>query len=181
MPEITHLRREQLIPYEGNPRDNDGAVDAVADSIARFGFNCPIVVDRNNVVVAGHTRLRAAERLGIEVIPTIVADLDEQKAAEYRIADNKTQEFSEWLVNDLIAELRETKDMDGYFKNFNVSALLSETAGAVAHTAVTEGAIEGRKQELESFFLEKSESDEEKYVQVVCPGCGSEFFIDGRK
>lgn len=100
------MRTGELAPYHGNPRKNDAAVEAVANSIREFGFKQPIVVDSENVVIVGHTRLEAAKRLGLETVPVIVADdLDEEKARAYRLADNRTNELSEWDWGLLEAEL----------------------------------------------------------------------------
>jgi ParB-like chromosome segregation protein Spo0J len=82
-------------PYEKNPRDNDEAVNAVAESIRRFGFRQPIVVDADGVIVCGHTRWKAVQRLGFAVVPVHVAsDLTPEQIRAYRIADNKTAELA---------------------------------------------------------------------------------------
>lgn len=95
-----------LIPYENNPRINDNAVDAVANSIKEFGFKVPIVVDKNNVIVAGHTRLKAAQKLGLEEVPVIVADdLTEEQIKAFRLADNKVSELADWDFSKLEEEL----------------------------------------------------------------------------
>lgn len=87
----------ELTPYEKNPRKNEEAVKFVANSIAEFGFKIPIVIDKNNVVVCGHTRLKAAKKLGIEEIPCVVADdLTDEQVKAFRLADNKTAEKAEW-------------------------------------------------------------------------------------
>lgn len=97
-----------LKPYPNNPRKNDAAVDAVAKSIAQFGFRQPIVVDRDLVVIVGHTRLEAAKRLGIDEVPVHVAhDMSDDDAKAYRILDNKTSEYAEWDVDLLGTELGE--------------------------------------------------------------------------
>src|SRR5262245_17951308 len=84
-------------PYAGNPRLNDGAVAAVAASIREFGFRQPIVVDRHGVIVVGHTRYRAAQQLGLARVPVHVAkDLSPAQLKAYRIADNKTNDLSDW-------------------------------------------------------------------------------------
>lgn len=94
-------------PYDKNPRINDGSVDAVARSISQYGFRQPIVVDRDGVVIVGHTRLKAAIQLGMDEVPVHVAsDLSETKARALRIADNKTHELAEWDVNLLSDEVR---------------------------------------------------------------------------
>lgn len=84
----------EIRPYENNPRDNDAAVDAVAESIRRFGFRQPIVVDAEGVIVVGHTRWKAAQKLGLQTVPVHVAtDLTPEQIRAYRIADNKTDEL----------------------------------------------------------------------------------------
>jgi DNA modification methylase len=84
-------------PYANNPRQNDDAVEAVAESIRRFGFRQPIVVDTDGVIVAGHTRFRAAQRLGLATVPVHVAtDLTPDEVRAYRLADNKTAELASW-------------------------------------------------------------------------------------
>ena len=94
-----------LIPYENNPRKNDKAVDKVANSIREFGFKNPIIIDENNVIICGHTRLKAAKKLGIEMVPCIVArDLTDEQIKAYRLADNKVGELAEWDRELLSAE-----------------------------------------------------------------------------
>lgn len=80
-------------PYEDNPRNNDDAVDKVAESIQKFGFKVPIVIDSEGVIVAGHTRYKAAQKLGLEKIPCIVADdLTDAQVRAFRLVDNKVAE-----------------------------------------------------------------------------------------
>lgn len=110
---VKDVRVEDLTPYENNPRWNDAAVDAVAASISDFGFKVPIVIDKNNVVAAGHTRLKAAEKLGLETVPCIIADdLSEEQIKAFRLADNKTGELAEWNFEALDLELLEIEDID---------------------------------------------------------------------
>ena len=103
---IVYKKVDDLVPYENNPRNNDEAVDYVANSIKEFGFKVPVVVDKDNVVVAGHTRLKACERLGIDEVPCIVADdLTEDQIKAFRIADNKVSEYATWDEEKLSQEL----------------------------------------------------------------------------
>lgn len=95
--EITMCKIEELTPYENNPRNNDMAVDAVAESIKQFGFKNPVIIDKDGVIVAGHTRYKAAKKLGITDIPCISAnDLSDEQIKAFRLADNKTAELAEW-------------------------------------------------------------------------------------
>lgn len=107
-----------LIPYVNNPRNNAAAVDAVASSIAEFGFNVPIVLDKNNIIVTGHTRLLAAKKLGLESVPCIIADhLTEAQIKAFRLADNRVAELATWDTELLDQELAELAEID-----FNMSA-----------------------------------------------------------
>ncbi len=104
---------ESIKPYEQNPRDNDRAVEAVAHSIKSYGFRQPIVVDKDGVIVVGHTRWKAARALGLEKVPVHIAeDLTPEQARAYRIADNKLAEISEWNADLLRVELEALKDMN---------------------------------------------------------------------
>lgn len=109
---IEDLRVDDLIPYENNPRNNEGAVDKVALSISSFGFKVPIIVDRENVIVAGHTRHKAAKKLGLTTVPVIRADdLTDDQIRAFRLADNKVSEFASWDMEKLEQEL-EALDID---------------------------------------------------------------------
>jgi ParB-like chromosome segregation protein Spo0J len=111
--EVKLINIDKIKPYDKNPRINDNAVDKVAESIKQFGFKQPIVVDSNSVVIVGHTRLRAAQKLKIKEVPVLVADdLSDEKAKAYRLADNKTNEFSEWDIELLQGELMELNDFE---------------------------------------------------------------------
>lgn len=104
---------DEIWPYENNPRVNDGAVGAVAESIREFGFQQPIVVDRDGVIIAGHTRYKAAQRLGLTEVPVVVADnLTDEQVRAYRLADNKTGELAEWDFSALEEELAGIGELD---------------------------------------------------------------------
>ena len=98
----------EIKPYEKNPRKNDRAVDGVAESIKQFGFKQPLVIDKKNVIVAGHTRYKAAKKLGLEKVPVVRADdLTAKQVKAYRILDNKLSEQSYWDFDLLGAELED--------------------------------------------------------------------------
>nr|DAR14745.1 MAG TPA: adenine specific DNA methyltransferase [Caudoviricetes sp.] len=104
---------DEIWPYENNPRVNDGAVGAVAESIREFGFQQPIVVDRDGVIIAGHTRYKAAQKLGLTEVPVVVAgNLTDEQVRAYRLADNKTGELAEWDFSALEEELAGIGELD---------------------------------------------------------------------
>ena len=110
--QIEEVNTSELIPYSNNPRNNDGAVEAVAASIKEFGFKVPIIIDKDNVIVAGHTRLKAAQKIGLEKVPCIKADdLTPEQLKAFRLADNKVSELATWDFDKLEEEL-EALDMD---------------------------------------------------------------------
>lgn len=111
--EIVMRKIGELKPYENNPRHNDMAVDAVAASIQQFGFKNPVIIDKDGVIVAGHTRYKAAKKLGITDIPCISADdLSDEQIKAFRLADNKTAELAEWDEDLLGKEMQEIINID---------------------------------------------------------------------
>lgn len=111
--QIIEVDVEKLIPYVNNPRNNDEAVQYVAASIKEFGFKVPVIIDKDNVIVTGHTRLRAAKKLGFEKVPCILADdLTEQQIKAFRLADNKVSELAEWDIDKLNIELEGISDLE---------------------------------------------------------------------
>lgn len=104
--EVKMIKIDDLKPYENNPRFNDDAVEYVANSIKKFGFKVPMVIDKNNVIVAGHTRYKASMELGLKEVPCIVADdLSEKQIKAFRLADNKVSEKASWNYDLLDLEL----------------------------------------------------------------------------
>lgn len=111
--EIINKKTNEIKPYENNPRKNDEAIKYVAESIKQFGFKVPIVIDKNGVIVAGHTRYKASKKLGLEEVPCIVADdLNEEQIKAFRLADNKVAEKSEWNFDLLDEELGDILNLD---------------------------------------------------------------------
>ena len=104
--QLVYLPIGDIKPYENNPRHNESAIEAVAKSIQEFGFKNPIILDKHNVIIAGHTRLKAAEKLGLKEVPCIIADdLTDKQAKAFRLADNKVGELAEWDFVKLSAEI----------------------------------------------------------------------------
>lgn len=118
--EVINIKLEDLKPYEKNPRNNKEAVDYVANSIKEFGFKVPIVIDKNNVIVCGHTRYLACKKLGIKEIPCVIAgDLTEEQIKAFRLADNKVSEISSWDYDLLNDELNDLLNFDMSLYGFN--------------------------------------------------------------
>lgn len=115
---IQSVNINNLKPYENNPRNNKDAIDYVMNSIKEFGFKVPLVIDKQNVIVCGHTRYLAAKKLHMKELPCIVADdLTDEQIKAFRLADNKVSEFSEWdmeLLNDELLNLDLDMDMFGF-------------------------------------------------------------------
>lgn len=114
--EIESIRIEDIKPYENNPRLNDSAVEGVKESIKQFGFKIPMVIDKDNVIVCGHTRYKASKQLGLKYIPCIRADdLTDEQIKAFRIADNKVSEVAEWDIDKLSIELEDISlDMSSF-------------------------------------------------------------------
>ena len=152
---IVNKKIEELIPYVNNPRFNDDAVEYVANSIKEFGFKVPIVIDKNNEIVAGHTRYKASIELGLEEVPCIIADdLNEEQIKAFRLADNKVSEQAGWNLELLDDEL---EDLDIDMNKF--------------------GFLEMENVNLDDFFEEnnKEEEKEIKEEKIICPYCNKEF------
>ena len=163
---IQKLKTDEIKPYEKNPRKNDEAVDVVAKSLEEFGFQQPLVLDADNVIVVGHTRFRAAKKLGLETVPCVVADnLTADQVKAYRIKDNKSSELSKWDY-DLLTE--EMSDLLG--SNYDLSLLGFDNSEIEAFLNPEELAYdfqaEGVKEILEADF---------NIFDQACPRCGFEF------
>ena len=162
---------DHVKPYWRNPRRSERAVAAVVESIRRYGFNTPLVVDRDYVVIAGHTRLRAARQLGLTEVPVTVVDLPPEKAKEYRIADNATASIARWDFDALAKELltiQDLSEMGVFFRDGELAGLLSrEDADAALLAASANKTIQ-------------TTEEEPRDVELSCPHCASDFKIDPR-
>lgn len=121
-----NINISEIKEYTNNPRINNNAIDKVAESIKQFGFMQPIVVDNNNVIIVGHTRYKAAKKLGLKEVPCIIANnLSEKKINAYRIADNKTNELSEWDISKLAYELENIENEFTGFDDSEIQAIIA--------------------------------------------------------
>lgn len=158
--QIVEKRLTELYPYENNPRKNDKAIPYVAESIKRYGFKVPIVIDKDGVIVAGHTRYLASIELGLDTVPCVIADdLDDDEIKEYRLVDNKVSEYAMWDFGALEEELAGI-DFGGFDFGFP-NILMGE-------------------EELSELFIdapEKEKSEGTEHV-VTCPHCGEMIEVD---
>lgn len=154
--EIVNIAVDKLVPYENNPRNNTEAIQYVANSIKEFGFKVPLVIDSDNVVICGHTRLLAAKQLGLKDVPCVVADdLTDEQIKAFRLADNKVGEIATWDLNKLQLEL---DFLDCNMEEFGFISAMEEPD-------ITD-------------FLEDHESKTKEPKTVVCPDCGHAFTVE---
>jgi ParB-like chromosome segregation protein Spo0J len=176
---IQKLRLADITPYWRNPRDNAGAVEAVKASIEAFGMNQPLVLDTKRVIIAGHTRYKALLEMGALEADCIIAPLSDQKAKEYRIADNKTNELADWDMDKLIPELRELEDlseMQVYFGDEDLTELLEETGG-VNTRAVTQDTVDAAQASAATKFDSIETSATASMVEILCTHCGMPSYV----
>lgn len=153
--EIKMVRLSEIVPYENNPRKNDDAVEPVKQSIKQFGFKVPMILDRDNVIVTGHTRYRAAQELGMEEVPVIYADdLTDEQIKKFRLVDNKTAEFSGWDFGKLDEELA---GLD--FGDFDF------------------GFSGQQDMDIDGLFTDAPEKEPKEPKQIQCPHCGEWFTV----
>lgn len=113
MAEVKTVGINEVIPYEKNPRRNEKAVEAVANSIKEFGWKNPIIVDRGMVIISGHTRRLAALKLGLKTVPVVIADdMTDEQVRAFRLADNRVASFSTWDEEKLKQEIGEISSID---------------------------------------------------------------------
>ncbi len=137
---IKNFKIDSIIPYARNPRKNDGAVLKVMASIKEFGFRVPIILDRNNVIVAGHTRYLAAKKLGLDEVPVTIADeLTDTQIKAFRIADNKVAEFAEW-DNELLKLEFEDLENEGF--DIELTGFNSEEISEIDDDEILDGLTE---------------------------------------
>lgn len=148
--EIKYIPIDDIKPYKNNPRLNEDAIPYVMNSIKEFGFKNPIILDKNNVIVAGHTRLESAKRLDMKEAPVIYADdLTEEQIKAFRLADNKVAEKSLWDYTKLDEELDSILDIDMSMFNFDN---IEET-------------------NLDDFFEDNDNKKEKESKLIECPYC----------
>lgn len=200
---VKSVKLSEIFPYYDNPRDNTNAVEPTKESIKRFGFVKPILVDKAGVIIAGHTRYVAAYQLGMEFVPVVYSDMDDEMAKKYRILDNKLAEKSSFDEDQLLEELRNMKvptDMQAFFFE-DINQMLNFSLDSINQQAEEYGGFQddysqveeenfeapsnkeaGENEEAPSdeeedpakdLFVLKEREDGSHYMKVVCPYCGN--------
>ena len=200
---VKSVKLNEIFPYYDNPRDNTNAVEPTKESIKRFGFVKPILVDKAGVIIAGHTRYVAAYQLGMEFVPVVYSDMDDEMAKKYRILDNKLAEKSSFDEDQLLEELRNMEvptDMQAFFFE-DINQMLNFSLDSINQQAEEYGGFQddysqveeenfeapsneeaGENEEAPSdeeedpakdLFVLKEREDGSHYMKVVCPYCGN--------
>lgn len=200
---VKSVKLSEIFPYYDNPRDNTNAVEPTKESIKRFGFVKPILVDKAGVIIAGHTRYVAAYQLGMEFVPVVYSDMDDEMAKKYRILDNKLAEKSSFDEDQLLEELRNMEvptDMQAFFFE-DINQMLNFSLDSINKQAEEYGGFQddysqvddenfeapsneeaGESEEAPSdeeedpakdLFVLKEREDGSHYMKVVCPYCGN--------
>lgn len=200
---VKSVKLSEIFPYYDNPRDNTNAVEPTKESIKRFGFVKPILVDKAGVIIAGHTRYVAAYQLGMEFVPVVYSDMDDEMAKKYRILDNKLAEKSSFDEDQLLEELRNMEvptDMQAFFFE-DINQMLNFSLDSINQQADEYGGFQddysqveeenfeapsneeaGESEEAPSdeeedpakdLFVLKEREDGSHYMKVVCPYCGN--------
>ncbi|QGZ16651.1 ParB-like nuclease domain protein [Microbacterium phage Dewdrop] len=167
---------DAIQPYENNPRRiGQDAIDAVATSLQLFGWQQPIVVDKDNVIVVGHTRRLAALQLGMDEVPILVTNLPEEKIKEYRLVDNRTGEMSGWDHNALVMELREFEEslLQAFFPEIDLEA-------SIVASATGPSDAELKWAEEKTSTVKGPDETSLHTTGVTCPSCESHFSVRTR-
>lgn len=190
---IEQVKLSDITPYFNNPRENFNAVAPVMESIKRFGFTKPIIVDKAGVIIAGHTRYIAAFQLGMKKVPVIYSDMDEEKAKLFRIADNKLAEKSGFDEDALVEELRKMEvpeDMQAFFfedinemLNFDYGTMTNDLSDDLGEMQADNPEDKTDDQSGDTDTKGDAEDEHEVYVpytengkrlmRVVCPYCNN--------
>lgn len=197
---VKSVKLSEIYPYYDNPRDNTNAVEPTKESIRRFGFVKPILVDKAGVIIAGHTRYVAAYQLGMEYVPVVYSSMDDEMAKKYRILDNKLAEKSSFDEDQLLEELRNMEvptEMQAFFFEdidqmlnfsfdsinqqaeeyggfqYDYSSVDNENLEATSSETETTPTDEEEEDPAKDLFVLKEREDGSHYMKVVCPFCGN--------
>lgn len=187
--DIKMVKIDDIVPYENNPRHNADAIEPVKESIRSFGFKVPMILDKENVIVAGHTRYEAAKALGMTEVPVIYADdLSEEQVRKFRLVDNKTAEFAGWDFSKLEEELAELDfsdfDFDFHIEEENLTDYftVSPTDSSSPVNSSSSADSPNKNASSEGIYYENSPNidygaDQQgvEHRKIQCPHCGQWF------
>lgn len=171
LPDLVMVPIEKITPYDNNPRRiPDEAIDAVVQSIMLYGYQQPIVVDKDHVIVVGHTRYEAVKRLGWSEVPVYISNLSAEKAKEYRLVDNRTGEMTSWQHDALVMELREWESdlLESFFPDVDLEIGLINSVLDVTREQMDDATKK---------VLAVREPDPLLNTKVVCPACFHTFEV----
>lgn len=167
---------KDLKPYWRNPRKNERTIELLKQSIEKFGFNVPLVVDKKGVLITGHARYKALLELGWKEAPVVVSGMSAKQAKEYRISDNKIQEETDWDEDLLKSEMREFEEVIG-FSTEELQKILDKEENEVVK-AYEQDDFQKTADNFATHHANVVEGAEDSIVQVVCPHCAGEFGVN---
>lgn len=177
--ELKNLPIAEIKPYWRNARNNDKTVEMLKRIISKDGFQVPIYVDKDYVIIRGHARLKAVTQLGWTHIPAMVDEnISDEDAKEIRITDNKVSELAEWVHDDLVIELRELgmDRMEPYFPELDMTKAVNTSVG-IGNTSPSETQIANTQTKLDNKFTGITEKREDDQFELTCPNCDESYFV----
>ena len=186
---IQNIDITKIKPYWRNPRKIEEAIPEVKKSIEEFGFQQPLVVDTDNVIIVGHTRYKALLELGWEKVPCVVSGMDKKLAKRYRLIDNSTGELSSWDWESLKFEIREIEEPETMagFSEDTINRLLQDITnvadqelnqGNADNRSISQDQVQQTQDRMDNAFQERSETRMQSYIDVTCPHCGEDITLD---
>jgi ParB-like chromosome segregation protein Spo0J len=183
--QLVMVATAKVKPYRRNARQNDATVDKLVELIPKVGFNVPLVLDRKNVIVKGHSRWKAAQRLGMKEVPCVYTDADPETVRLDRLADNRVQEFSLWddeMLSSEVASLNLGFDFDVGALGFKISQPSFDVAPPPAADPATPAAAAAAAASAEPFITPEDVArtiplSTPAYREVKCPECGEPVYI----
>ena len=178
---IQTKKLSEIKPYWRNARNNEKTVEALKKSITEYGYNQPISIDKDGVIITGHARYSALLQLEKKEAVVVVLDhLTDKKIKEYRIADNKTHELTIWDNQELVTEMREIaniEDMQIYFPNINLGNWLEDSIGFNLDD-ITQDQYDEKEASMMNAMTEHNQKGLDSTIDVMCPHCLKEFALN---
>lgn len=170
---VQEINLSEIKPYFKNARINDKTIPALKESITRFGFNNPLILDKNNVIICGHARYKALTELGKKTAPCVIVDLPAQQVKEYRIADNKSSELAQWDGALLMTEMRELTDiqfMQNFFPTVDLNSWINVSVGQEVKP-ITDNDLSKENGSTQRNIEESTKDASADLLDFECPSC----------